>query len=268
MYDSIAPHLKAFDPLEEGYANSVIEAATNTGLDEFTRESPNLMFGDPRFTVQDGSITKAFNKATADHENPIFLKVLEQEKKGCIPKVDIVSLTGVGHVLVADDDIPKGTVIGSYQGEVLPAMFAPVKGEPGHDKLVTILHSKQSSARDIVISPYKRGNIPQFASTCSPKNDDWRHINAILVLKDVSLGGADAGRAVIPFLIVVKNLKPGDVVCWYYGDSYDYDERINWLTKLQLQEKVDAFYRNLEDSDTTIGFVRSTLSTVSSMIFK
>jgi hypothetical protein len=242
IYNDIVNNLQVFEPSSpDATANILAKVPVHMkGIrGELTAASPNLFLADPRYFVDNGATKRSYTQATKEYENPIFVKVLEQEKAGKIAKIDIVELPKVGTTMViagVGDSIvyPKGTVLMSYQGEHMLAMNAPSKGEDGYDKLVTILQSKQCEERDIVIHPHYNGNLAQFASTCSPLEDDFKNMNAIVVMKDVTL--PDKSRAVIPFLIAVQDLRPGDVVTWFYSEFFDWSLNEKWFTQSELQE--------------------------------
>lgn len=236
-YHHIAPRLQAFTPISPELVTALKEKVPREL--KLTRSCPGLCFADPRFFVQTSVTDRCYNRASEAHEEPIFRQVLEQEKQGQLPDVDLINIDELGTVLLARGRFEKGTVLMSYQGEIMPAAFAPSKGEDGYDKLVTILQSRQCVARDICISPYAKGNLCQFASSCSPVDRDWRNMNAMLVFKEIRLNDEYDSHAVIPFLIAVKTIQPGTAITWFYGDRYDFASIPTVFTQEAIQCLVD-----------------------------
>lgn len=205
------------DPLldDEDEDDSSLDPSFNSSAEvvedsSFTliNECVNFDFCDPR-EVKNKPATADLPYSNATLlETEVALECLKIAGLGEYPGLLVTELDGIGKVLHTNSTttIEPGAFVVPYLGAISPAAFSLKPSDPGYDKLLTIIPHKTEQRRDIVCDPSKFGGIAQFASTCSPHNEDYKNCNVILLGKKINMD-SDKQRVVF-FLVAIKEIPP------------------------------------------------------------
>ena len=166
-------------------------------------------------------------------------------EQGFLPHFTVSDIEGPGLVLQAGEPFRPGTVLPVYSGKTLLSINAP-----GNSDTTTILFEHASDENfDIVVCPDAGGgNVVHYASTAKPPpagcprdyEYDWKNSNCVLVAREVTM--PSTGIIIVAlFLVVIRNIKKGEPIVWYYGDKFfeqEYLSSVKWLTVAQLTKRI------------------------------
>lgn len=166
---------------------------------------------------------------------------------GDLGALDIVWLNAaIGWALVTLTTQTRGAIICTYIGN--PQLELEAKDQVDgatHDMLLTAISHKCHDDMNIVINPVSEagGGLAHFALSCSPKRQDWKKVNCILIPKRMPKNEHREGDSVEFFLIAIRNIKKGEAIIWFYGHSFfqsDLGEGREWTTVAQIQKLTKA----------------------------
>lgn len=210
-------------------------------------ESPSHMFSPFIEAVSDSNTYEAIRTVTNEEEK-IYRAVYEASARGQLPNCRIISVPGLGNVLIAGRRFKKGEVICVYTGKYMFHRDAPPTHEAGGDCVVTLLEHKSDPMKDVVISPANgSATLAHFASSPSPTRSDWKNANAVpVIVKLTATDPKDNKEKLVTamFLVCVEDIPIYDPITWFYQDKYF--DAMSELTKNGKIDKVEWMSTNAQ----------------------
>lgn len=190
---------------------SLATAMTNSGV-EYSDELTYMLGLAPR-SANDPYLEKGGMQVMSKEDKAAYDQCKEMCRQGACPPLMVTFDSQEGFVVEADSLIKDLTIVAEYTGDV---DYMSKRENDDGDSIMGLLFT-ESSSKDLVICPDKRGNIARFVSGINNHTRDGRKKQNLRCVRFNIDGEAHA------LLIAIRDIHKGERLYYdYNGYQHDY----------------------------------------------